>query len=203
MAMESESRSRRWKKRAIKAVPTLFDWLSLEWLLRFYPNGGFVIFLRSLAVSLIFFAIGLALVSVPVAARPLTWSWSEFGQLVSKNAAWLGAAFAAAYAAFYTRYAGQWSYLANLYNQIMATRVAAPSTPENTECLARWQVGFIADAVTLHLHRKELFAGVIRSMLARPIIMDEFLNTVPEPEKILRAVRFDPSSWPTVPVLAI
>lgn len=66
-----------------------------------------------------------------------------------------GAIFAGAYTALYARFASQWSYLAGVYNQIMAAQVrVAPPDSEGRRALEFWKAGFIEDAEDLHLATK-------------------------------------------------
>src|SRR5438046_3051938 len=62
-----------------------------------------------------------------------------------------GVLFAGAYTAFYARFASQWSYLAGVYNQIMAAQVRGiPTDPAGQNAFDAWQAGFIEDAEELH-----------------------------------------------------
>lgn len=77
-----------------------------------------------------------------------------------------GAFFAAAYTALYARFASQWTYVAGVYNQIMAAKVRGiPPDAAAISALNAWQAGFIEDAEDLHLATKPMFAGVVLSML--------------------------------------
>lgn len=74
--------------------------------------------------------------------------------------------FGVTYAALYARFASQWGYIANLYNQIkqaeveaavsapqgaLATTGAAAASPTPTSAvLAQWKAGFIEDASSAH-----------------------------------------------------
>jgi hypothetical protein len=72
----------------------------------------------------------------------------------------IGPIFAGVYAALYTRFASQWSYLASVYNQIKAAESRKDCNPEQ---LALWKAGFIEDAEELHLANKHHFASTIRA----------------------------------------
>ncbi len=102
------------------------------------------------------------------------------------NGALLVAAFAGTYTALYARFASQWQYLADLYNQIKSKEIDLASNKDcdigrhredaiktisdnaiNTCCnpahlLAEWKIGFIEDANTLHLSDKPPFANVVQ-----------------------------------------
>jgi len=71
------------------------------------------------------------------------------------------AVFAGSYAAFYVRFASQWSYLAGVYNQIKSTECRLQEREEEPEALAEWKSGFIEDAYLLHLINKQGFADTI------------------------------------------
>jgi len=71
---------------------------------------------------------------------------------------WVATVFAATYAAFYSRFASQWEYAAQLYNAIKATEC-----DKSTDCgaLAAWKAGFLEDCDDLHLAKKGSFATTI------------------------------------------
>ena len=133
--------------------------LSAEWLLKKRPNGGTAILLRSLWIALIIYFSVLALRNVIDPGRSWNASWQELRAQLVATIPWFGAIFAAAYAALYSRFASQWSYLAGFYNQIKATECKGECavTP-----LAEWKAAFIEDAEELHLASKPVFASIIR-----------------------------------------
>ena len=144
----------------------MIRWLSGEWLLDDRPNGGTVVVLRALWIGVLGY---IATIAVTELLRPNT-SW-VFSPAALRAAIFVnlkvgGAIFAGAYTALYARFASQWSYLASVYNQIMAAQVrGAPSDSEGRHALECWKAGFIEDAEDLHLATKPMFAGVIISML--------------------------------------
>jgi len=104
---------------------------------------------------------------------------------------WFGAIFASIYAALYTRFASQWSYLANLYNQIKQTEAqTAHGGDEAKKYIEDWKAGFIEDAYELHLVGKPLFASIIlawggmsevkESYIASALGGEEQFNTIME-----------------------
>lgn len=93
-----------------------------------------------------------------------------------------GALFAAAYAAFYTRFASQWSYLADVYNQIKA---AESQRDVNEDRIAEWKAGFIEDANDLHLLRKRMFASIAHAWLGLETVRDCFRRNTPDGAKLL------------------
>ena len=166
-------------KRAGRLMLDLFNFCSGEPLLGIDGNGGLVIFLRSILVAMQLFAIALLIKSGCEAPAGSGFSMDVAKSLVAEHFEWFGALFAGCYAAFYTRFSNQWSYLAEVYNQVMATKCQILEADQVTnQALTRWQVGLIADANTLHLDSKEIFASVIRSLLDQPHIYSEFRETL-------------------------
>jgi len=179
-----------------KLLSAIFDFLSGESILKAFGNGGFTIFVRSVIVSVQLFAIALVVKSWCEAGVGSVFSLKIARSLVGSELEWLGALFAGCYVALYSRYSSQWSYLAGLYNQIMSVKCGIDETNQlSNKTLIRWQVGFIADAHTLHLDSKELFAGVIKSLLAQKVIFEEFEATLGETSKvIIKRVNFVPAN---------
>ncbi|WP_202840930.1 hypothetical protein [Luteimonas saliphila] len=162
-------------ERLLKAV----DFLSGEWMLKNRSNGGALIFLRSALVSTLIFAAG---VSIKCAVDPTSGSDLSFFQFrleIRDHLGWLGATFAATYAGFYARYASQWSYLASLYNQIMATASGLTDEQRKSSSFLNWQAAFIEDSYFLHLDRKKVFSVIIEQMLADQTILKCFVESAP------------------------
>lgn len=163
--------------------------LSGEWMLNSRPNGGTVIFLRALWVTALVYCAAIVvkvLFSCPSGCSELL--------TVAGNAArssflpFAAGTFAFAYTALYARFASQWSYLASVYNQIMAAKVATSSRSwlatvqdvrTESEALQKWQAAFIEDAEELHLATKPMFANVILSMLEKPGVREWFIDAAP------------------------
>lgn len=156
----------------------IVDFLSGEFLLRKNANGGGVIVARSLWVSVWVYMIGIGLKSWTGKDATLSFSGGEFRAVVNETLPWLGAIFAATYAAFYARFSNHCAYLAALYNQIMSVKAAMADDDKAygtaNRALTNWQVGFIVDARAMHLANKELFRGVVISLLAEPHIDEAF-----------------------------
>jgi hypothetical protein len=87
-----------------------------------------------------------------------------------------GALFAAVYAGLYARFSSQWSYLANVYNQIKAAESRGGCDASR---LAEWKAGFIEDAQDLHLALKPLFASVIRAWGSEAEVKGSFETYAP------------------------
>jgi hypothetical protein len=141
----------------------LFDWLKK-------PNGGTIIFLRSVWVSVIIYAVALLLHTGSYAEWTWEfWKWPchiDFRQLkkdIADTVTWLGAIFAGVYVALYARFAAQWSYLAGEYNQIRQTLVTTKEP--DPDHLLLWRAAFIEDALDLHLATKPMFARYLKRML--------------------------------------
>lgn len=153
---------------------------SCEFVLRWIPNGGTAVLIRSVLLSL-----GLYLLAIGFKSRitpNATWHFdlSELRALIGETIPWFGAIFAGVYVALYSRFASQWNYLASLYNQIMQAAVENPPNDLSKESALRiWQAGFIEDAEDLHLAGKPMFASIIRSMLAKPEIRANFIAHSP------------------------
>jgi len=148
------------------------------------PNGGTMIFLRSIWISIIVFFIALWLRSLFHARYPWTFVPSELFRNFPETLAWIGTIFAFTYLALYTRFASQFNYLAGVYNQIMATRseirgLAATEelrNPDNNRSVIAWQAGFIEDAEALHLATKTMFSTAIWFMLENRDIYDAYVE---------------------------
>ena len=141
--------------------------LSCEWLLDSVPNGGAVILLRTLVIALgldVIAAVAVGfldpthggIVTLPFLRREL-----------ADKLPWFGAIFAVVYAALYTRFASQWTYLAGVYNQIKAAEARNDCDPAK---IAEWKAGFIIDAHELHLAQKPLFAEIIDAWRDDPAV---------------------------------
>jgi hypothetical protein len=151
--------------RAVKrALSCLFEFVSGEWMFRCgHPNGGTIIFLRSVWVSAIIYALALWLDS------GADWAWGidcrRLQREITLHVPWLGAIFGAVYVALYARFASQWGYLAGLFNQIRQMLATWKPSDGNADHLFLWQAGFIEDALDLHLATKPMFATFIGRLL--------------------------------------
>jgi hypothetical protein len=158
----------------------LLDWLKL-------PNGGTMVFIRSLVVTGEVYFIALWLRSLFHAESPLKF---EFGQLfhdLPETLPWIGAIFAFSYAAFYARFSSQWTYLAGFYNQLMATQAQIAGTaptleqrdPDANPKIQLWKAAFVEDAQDLHLATKKMFSLTVWFILEQPAIFDTFVTYTP------------------------
>ena len=161
------------------------DWLvkafSFEWLMAFSgrPNGGEIVFFRSLLVSAWMFVLYIAVTHGVDPARTGVLSSSEFRAEITKSLPYFGAILAAVYLALYARFSSQWSYLAQLYNDIKASELQAPGNTASDSVLAQWKAGFIEDASDLHLATKRTFAPVIKAWGTDPAVRAAFERFTP------------------------
>lgn len=155
----------------------MINFLSGEFFLKWRPNGGTVVFQRSAWIATLGY---LATIAVREALDPRSscvFSASSARLALLNNLPAAAAILAAAYAALYARFASQWTYLAGVYNQIMASKVRGlPKEAPEKSALDAWEAGFIEDAEDLHLARKPMFAGVIISMLERESVREKFIT---------------------------
>lgn len=161
----------------------MLKWLTGEFWLDRYPNGGSVIFGRTLQSTVQIFLIGLWIQQVFDPTRTLSPSWQEACAAFSNNVEWLGAIAAATYAAYYTRFSAQWSYLAGTYNQIKQTEIAARAQDPLLNCnrerrriLAEWKAAFIDDADMLHLAAQKSFASIVIAWARDDLVRESFVD---------------------------
>ena len=122
-------------------------------------NGSGVIVLRSILTALVIYLLALGLQNLLDSTRSWEFSLIELKTQVRGTMQWYGAIFAVIYAGLYSRFASQWAYLANVYNQIKAVECREHCNPDR---LSEWKAGFIEDAEELHLAGKPLFASILR-----------------------------------------
>lgn len=163
-------------KRSFGWMDSAVRFLSAEWLLDRRPNGGTTVFVRALLASVIFFVIAVGISLLFYWNSSCVGFLSQLRSAVLRMLPYAGAVFAFAYTALYARFASQWSYLAGVYNQIMA--VKATDSDVDEEAMNNWEAGFIEDALALHLAAKPMFAAVIHSMLIRDGVRVAFVAGV-------------------------
>jgi hypothetical protein len=127
------------------------EWI-LDWLAD-GENGGGVILARALWTGGLAYAVVLGMLYL-LGERPE----DGFRELARDHAIWLAGTVGGSYASLHARYSSQWSYLAGLYNQIKNAEVSGSPRPDE---MARWKLGFLEDAYTLHLAMKPLFASIV------------------------------------------
>lgn len=156
----------------------LVSFLSGEWILSHgRPNGGDVVILRTLWVGTILIA---ALAVIQATEAPSTsicgvahTVWTK--ALVMLRSTQGPVVYGAVYVALYARFTSQWTYMANLYNQIKQAEITAQE-PLRKKILAQWKAGYIEDAYTTHMATKPMVAGVIRAWYLDPDVKDAFIE---------------------------
>ncbi|WP_286068371.1 hypothetical protein [Stenotrophomonas sp. 57] len=158
----------------------MIRFISFEFVLKWMPNGGTAVLIRSWLITLWLYVLAISLKSRVEPGATWQFDLNTLRALVSDTIPWIGAIFAGVYVALYSRFASQWSYLANLYNQILQAAVQSPPQGISSEQVYRlWQAGFIEDAEELHLARKPMFASVIASMLVKHETRKKFVEHAP------------------------
>jgi hypothetical protein len=172
-----------------RLLDRLLAYGSGEFLLNTRPNGGVVVFARAAITTIVTYSCALALRESLRAEATFAFSSRALATAVVDTIPWLGAVFAASYAAFYTRFASQWSYLADLYNQIMGAQVTSPQRDEKADhALAAWKAGFVEDAEAVHLHRKPVYAWAILDMLSETLVRELYVKSTAGGENRLKRV---------------
>lgn len=137
--------------------------ISGEFFLDRRPNGGTVILLRTLWITTLIYFVALLGREALLPDRGWDFDWNRARSLLADSIPVYGAIFATTYALLYTRFSSQWMYLAQQYNQMMATGARMDrSHPDSLDCLHRWQAAFVEDADALHLAARCLRAQFLR-----------------------------------------
>ena len=166
-----------WKS-AAKYVNDAISGLSAEYVLRYLANGGTAVMIRTIIISAEIYIPAIAICSWTRDDATLAFSSAQAIKEVHESFPWLGAIAAAVYAALYSRFAAQWSYLAGLYNQIMTACVSSEIMDKDhleSESMIFWQAAFIEDAEDLHLATKGQFAPALHQMLSDPRIRKAYI----------------------------
>lgn len=179
-----------WNK--VDLLDELVSGVSFEFFLRTRrkrPNGGAVILVRALLIALVLYLIAVGLRSV-----------TKGSGVFHDSIPWFGAIFAAMYVGLYARFSAQWSYLANLYNQIKGAEIRTlaslvekdPSDKHVHDAmrkLAEWKAAFVEDAEALHLSTKKSIAPIILFWLEEEPIRRAYLATTPDGKKRYEALK--------------
>lgn len=163
-------------KRIFDWITTIVSCFTAEFLLRWLPNGGTVILLRSLWTGILLNSLALMLLNLLDPTRSWSPSLEELQKQIITTLPWTGAILGAVYASLYARFASQWSYLANVYNQIKAAECVQPG---NLAVMAQWKAGFMEDAEHLHLARKPVFASIIHSWAEDFDVKAHYVSEIP------------------------
>jgi hypothetical protein len=154
----------------------MIRWLSGEFLLDWKANGGTVVLLRAIWIGFLGFLFTAVARELLDPQSVFGFSFQNLRKAVYSAMPAGGAFFAGSYAALYARFASQWTYLAGVYNQIMAAKLRPIEGPEARLALSRWQAGFIADAQELHLALKPMFVAVITGMLSEKDVRAAYVD---------------------------
>jgi hypothetical protein len=169
------------------------EFITLEFLLTRWgwPNGAEVIVVRSAWLSISAYGfVQLAFLAVDPARSEI--GVGEMALRVVSDIEKLGVLFGAFYAVFYTRFSSQWTYLANLYNQIKRTQSALPENlPASSKAaMVEWKAGFLEDAFALHLANKPTLSETVRLWLEDAEVRDAFCRFTPHAGHYLRMIGF-------------
>lgn len=163
------------------------EFLLTKWKL---PNGSGVIVLRALLTSTLIYAFLLVARNLIEPGRTWQMSWPELRRQLIETGSMYGVIFAGLYAGLYARFSSQFTYLANVYNQIKAAQCR-----EKCEklALADWKAAFIEDAEDMHVATKPMFASIIRAWGSEVEVEQQFLKNAPRGSKrfgpLMRRVR--------------
>ncbi len=141
-------------------VDDVLYWASGEFMLKWRPNGGTVIMLRSAWTATLVYVGVLLFKEFVNPANTWVPKFDRIGAVIHESLSWYGAIFAAFYAGLYSRFSSQWAYLAGLYNQMQEAQLAIGRCRSRAQSrrLAIWNAAFIEDAEDLHLACKPMFA---------------------------------------------
>jgi hypothetical protein len=159
----------------VSCISSILKWATFESLLEERPNGSTVIVLRSICTSAVIYGVALGLRNLIDPRNSWAFNLTELRRQVVETGTWLGPLLGASYASFYSRFSSQWSYLANLYNQIKQIECGSPTAQSVVDLKA----AFIEDADELHLLRKPIFASTIRVWLTIDAVRQSFIDTAP------------------------
>ena len=150
--------------------------LSGEWMLKNKDNGGSLILLRSIYISVILFSLSIAVYEITHPDTVWEPCLKSLISAIHENLTWFGVFFGGVYVSLYSRFASQWSYLSNLYNSIKQA-----SCVENCkeDALAEWKAGFIEDAECLHLAYKKNFVPIIHVWLSNDLVKEKYIKYAP------------------------
>lgn len=152
-----------------KVIDDAVSILSGEWILKLWPNGGTVVALRTLLTGGLISGVSMSILKFICNSDLCSLECFKI----------YGAIFAGVYTVFYSRYAAQWTFIANLYNKIKETEVRMDfNNKESVRHLKQWKASFIQDANELHLATKPKFASIIQSWIRDGSIV-ELLNGNP------------------------
>lgn len=173
--------------------------LTGEYLLDRHANSAEVILLRTVITSFFISVFALWLEqkghwNLAVSTWPNAYLNHAAGHIP-----WLGAIAAAVYAAFYSRFASQWSYLADLYNQVKQKEASLPSQESSDTTgkgcpfatVAGLKAALIEDAKTLHLATHKSFKYAVATWSKEPCVVQAFAGTIDGERTRLKSIAGD------------
>jgi hypothetical protein len=179
-------------------VKTFLAILDGEWVLRFLPNGGTAVIVRTVQLSTLAFLLAIGVDSYLDPKAHFAFDWTQFLATVKAHLTWFGVLFGGIYVALYSRFSSQWSYLAGLYNSLMQLECQEPRSEVKDEAKlerrAMAWAAFIDDAWTMHLAAKPSFSSAIRTLLSdervRTVVEGWYADHKPEYEAFQRRIGF-------------
>lgn len=150
-----------------------------------WPNGGAVIFVRSVWIAACVCLLALAFYNGVDPERTFSFDCTVLRKQFRDGLQWFAAFFAGGYTALYARFASQWTYLANAYHMIKqyeCSRTNARAEDADTKPrtrLAEWKAAFVEDAENLHLATKPEFASAIWYWCQKSGVQKVYEKSVP------------------------
>ena len=165
------------RKATLKPWRFLVFVLSSEWVLTKLdvPNGGAAILLRTTISSVLVYLLAISLMNLIDPGKSWEFSWLELRLQMTDRFAWFGVIFGVIYTALYARYSSQWTYLANLYNEIKKAEAARG----DEDVLSEWKAGFIEDAQNLHLACKSSIVTIVNTWANESKVVEMYIKNTP------------------------
>lgn len=176
-------------------INSIFNFLSAEFILSNRPNGGDVIFIRSTIITVEISFLALLMVNANQLAVEMLMELPIYLDFISERTVWIGAIFVVCYTALYSRSSAQVSYISDLYNRIMEISVCTPSGYIDHENFNILKAGFVEDAITLHLARKDIFAPTVLNFLKDSEVRTMLLSSSPFSSKTICQLEFQLSKY--------
>lgn len=164
--------------------------LSGEWIIERTPNaanGGTVVTLRSLWLTAWIYVPTFLFYSRFALGKGASFDARQGAADLADTLPWLATIFGAVYVAFYSRFSSQWTYLANLFNQIVQSQLTMPldDLVRRQDTMASWKAAFIEDAEDLHLAAKPMFLVAVLQWGSEQQVSEKFAsNTVGGAERL-------------------
>jgi hypothetical protein len=162
-----------------RVLDRVFYFISGEILLQDRPNGGTAILVRALWVTVFIYVAAVVWLGFLRTGLGPRVDGVELRAVLADTLPWAGAIFAAAYAALYSRFSSQWTYLAGVYYQYMSTRAQAPidGNAERAGIYEAWKAALVEDAEDLHLATKKMYSTLLLELLTDEGVRRTFADT--------------------------